>query len=130
VILLDYILDTYAWIEYFLGTKSGSVVKRLITSNFTLITLESSISEIYLWCLREEKDFNKVLNIIKTHSHIGPITLTNWIEAAKIREQQRKTMKDFGLMDAIILAKQREFNAKVVTGDPHFKNQKDVMFLE
>ena len=130
MILLDYILDTYAWIEYFLGTKSGSVVKQLITSNFTLITLESSISEIYLWCLREEKDFNKVLNIIKTHSHIEPITLTNWIEAAKIREQQRKTMKDFGLMDAIILAKQQGFNAKVVTGDPHFKNQKDVMFLE
>jgi len=70
---LDYLLDTYAWIEYFLGTKKGAIVKKLISNNSSLITLDSSISEIYLWCLREEKDFNKVLSIIKTYSHISEI---------------------------------------------------------
>ena len=126
---LDYLLDTYAWIEYFLGTKKGAIVKKLISNNSSLITLDSSISEIYLWCLREEKDFNKVLSIIKTYSRIEPIILIHWIEAAKIREQKRKTMKDFGLIDALILAKQQELNAKIITGDPHFRNLKDVEFL-
>ena len=130
MIALDYILDTHAWIEYFLGTKKGSLIKKTLEGNSTIITLESNISEIYLWCLREEKDFSKVLSIIKTHSHIEPIILNNWVEAAKIREQKRKSMKDFGLMDALLLAKQQELNAKIVTGDPHFKHQKDIEFLE
>ena len=130
MIALDHILDTHAWIEYVLGTKKGIVVKKLIENDASLITLESSISEICLWCLREEKDFSRVLSIIKTYSHIEAITLTSWVEAAKIREQKRKTIKDFGLMDALLLAKQQELNAKIVTGDPHFKHQKDIEFLE
>lgn len=128
---MKYILDTYAWIEYFIGSKKGITVKHIIedTQN-SIVTLESCIAEIYLWCLREEKDFDSSFKIIKNCSSIIQINLANWIEAAKIRHENRKKIGNFGIMDAVILAKQKEIEFKIVTGDKHFKNLKNVVFLE
>lgn len=128
---MGYIIDTYAWIEYFTGSKKGVVVKNIIenTQN-NVVTLESCIAEIYLWCLREEKDFDSSFKLIKNLSPIVQINLSNWIWAAKIRHENRKKIVNFGIMDAIILAKQKEVRFKVITGDKHFKNLKNVVFLE
>jgi len=127
---MRYILDTYAWIEYFRGSAQGKKVKRIIeNSRHTLITLESSVGELLLWCLKEDEEFKKLFTVVRNHSDIEPIYIDTWISAARIREEQRKNMKDFGLMDALILAKQKEIVGKIVTGDPHFKELKNVKFL-
>ena len=42
----------------------------------------------------------------------------------------RKTLKDFGLADAYVLAAARRLNAKVLTGDLHFKNIKDAVMIK
>ena len=130
MIKLHYILDTYAWIEYFIGSKKGAIVKTLIDAKKnTFSTLENCIAELKLWCLAENENFQKLFSIVKINSSIEPITLNNWIEAANIRHEKRKQMKDFGLMDALILAKQDEIKGKIVTGDKHFKNMKNVEFI-
>ena len=41
----------------------------------------------------------------------------------------KKKIRDFGLIDAIILTTARKLKAKVVTGDPHFKKFKEVVFI-
>jgi UTP-glucose-1-phosphate uridylyltransferase len=41
----------------------------------------------------------------------------NWIDAAKEKHIQRARQKDFGLIDAVILVKQKVKNATVVSGD-------------
>ena len=127
---LHYILDTYAWIEYFIGSEKGLKVKRIVENDKnTLSTPESCICEIKLWCLIHKEDFKKLFNVVKIGSFIEPINSTNWVDATDIRQEKRKTMKDFGLMDSIILAKQKEISGKIVSGDPHFKNQKEVEFI-
>mgnify|MGYP001563981711 CR=1 FL=1 len=128
---MNYIFDTYAWIEYFLGSKKGIIVKNILeNSKNTIITLDSCIAEIYLWCLREEKDFEFSFKLIKSCSSLEKIDLSSWIEAAKIRHENRKKISRFGIMDAIILAKQKETGCTILTGDKHFKDLKNVIFLE
>ncbi len=130
MIKLHYILDTYAWIEYFIGSRKGIIVKKILENNQNTFTiLENCIAELCGWCLKERVDFGKSLSTVRSCSSIEPVNFNNWIQAARIKWEKRKRVKDFGLMDAIILAKQKELKCKIITGDRHFKNQKDVVFL-
>ena len=124
---MRYILDTYAWVEYFRGSEKGKTVSRIMGNS--LFTPENCIAELRIWCLEERIDFEEILEIIRKCSSIEPINLNNWKEAASIRQEQRKTQSNFGLMDAIILAKQKEIKGRIVTGDRHFQNLKDVLLI-
>ena len=46
-----------------------------------------------------------------------------------LHTEMRKTEKDFGLADAYVLATARKLKAKILTGDPHFKNVKDAILM-
>lgn len=123
------IVDTWAWAEYFKGTKKGDSLNLLIKKNSKLITLESCLAELKCFALREDLDFDEMYTLVRNNSYILAITRDIWLIAAKIRELLRKTMPDFGLMDALIVAKQKELNCKVITGDSHFKKLKNIIYL-
>ncbi len=125
-----YIIDTYAWIEYFVGSKKGEILKKLfLDEKNKFFIVECCLAEIKGWCLRETKDFDKLFKIVKANSNILTITEYNWIDAAEEKFEQRKTQKTFGLIDAMILTKQKELNCKVISGDKHFKSLNNVLFM-
>jgi len=124
-------MDSYAWIEYLIGSIKGETVRKLIFSEKNeFLTIECCLAEIKGWCLREGHDFNKFYQIIKANSQIVSINEHDWIESANERFTQRKKQKDFGLIDSIILTKQKELNCNLITGDKHFKSMNKVVFLE
>ena len=51
------------------------------------------------------------------------------IQAGLLHAEMRKRIKDFGLVDSFILLAARELNAKILTGDPHFKNMKEAIMI-
>ena len=125
-----YIIDTFAWIEYFNGSDNGLLLKKLLSNiNNKLITLECCMSELFGYCLRNNLDFDKVQSIVKRDSVILPVLIDQWLNAARIRFETRKKINNFGLIDSILLAKQSELKCLIVTGDPHFKGMKNVVFL-
>ena len=127
----SFIMDTYGWIEYFRGTKQGLTVKKIVDEKKNkIITIDSSLAEIKLHCLRTGYDFNYAMNLIKANSIIFPVMIDTWLRASAIKFEMMKKRQDFGLMDAILLAKQYEIGSKLVTGDPHFKGLKNIIFLE
>ncbi len=126
-----YIIDSYAWIEYFIGSEKGKVLKKLfLDKKNKFLTVECCLAEIMGWSLVNNQDFDQLFKIIRANSNIIQITKYDWIEAAKERFEQRKTQKDFGLIDAVILKKQKELNCRVISGDKHFKNLKNVVFIK
>ena len=128
--LFFYILDTYAWIEYLIGSKKGEIVRRLFQNQENqFLSLECSLSELKGWTLRENKDFTELYSIVKANSHIEAVHLQDWLAAAEIKSEMRKTMKDFGLIDALLIAKQKRYNCKIVSGDPHFENLQNVVYI-
>lgn len=125
-----YIIDSYAWIEYFIGSKKGEILKKLFSEvKNKFLTVECCLVEIKEWCLRENKDFDKLFSIVKSNSSILHIMEYDWIDAAKEKFEQRKMEKTFGLIDAVILTKQKELNCKIISGDKHFKSLNNVIFM-
>jgi predicted nucleic acid-binding protein len=126
-----YIIDSYAWIEYFIGSDKGTVVRNLFfESNNKFYTVICCLAEVQEWALRNNKDFDDLFKVIRASSSILDITEDNWISAAKEKFEQRKMQKDFGLIDSLILIKQKELSCGVISGDSHFKRLPNVCFLK
>ena len=127
---MHFIIDSYAWIEYFIASPKGEVLKKLfLDEKNQFLTVECCLAEIKGWSLNSKLDFEPLFKIIRANSRIIPVTEHNWIEAAQKRFELRKTQRDFGLIDAVILVKQRDYNCTIISGDKHFKELKNVIFL-
>ena len=125
-----YVIDTYAWVEYFIGSDKGKTVRKLLEGgNNTIITPECVLAELKGWALRQDIDFEELYQIVRKLSDIQCLTTSDWLNAASIRNEMRQTMKDFGMIDALIVAQQERFGCKVVSGDPHFKDRENTVFL-
>ena len=125
-----YIVDTYAWVEYLIGSKQGKILDNLLKNKqHKFITMECCIAELVGWTLKNNEDSNKVLDIIKHNSIILPVLTDHWKKAAILRHEFRKKISDFGLIDSILVAKQQELKCKVISGDKHFKTLKDVVYI-
>lgn len=124
----DYVFDTFAWIEYFQASKKGEVVKELLENN-KIATSILSIAELADSYLRAGEELGERYDFIIANSTIINLTPELCIAGAKVKKEMRKTEKDFGLIDGIIFAIANELDAKLVSGDSHFKNSKDVILL-
>jgi predicted nucleic acid-binding protein len=123
-------VDTYAWIEYLKGTSQGALLKKVIDQKVhKLVTMECSLAELQGFCLRDSIRFDTVHKIVQANSVVLPVLRNIWLDAAHVRYETRKKVKHFGMLDAVLVAKQRELKCKIITGDPHFKNLKDVVYL-
>ena len=128
--MVTFIIDSHAWIEYFIGSKRGKVLRLLFEDEHnTFMTVECCLAEIKGWCLKHNQSFNELFTIIRANSKIISVVEKDWIDAADEKCKQRITQKNFGLIDAVILVKQKFYNCKIVSGDHHFQNLKNVVFI-
>ncbi len=124
------VVDTYAWIEYFGGTKVGERVKEFLAGSEYIYTPAIVLAEIARKYIREGvgvQNTSRRLEIIKELSTIVTIdhkialksgeAYMELLEHAK--KLKLKTKPSLG--DAIVLATAQSLNAKVITGDQHFK---------
>jgi len=123
------LLDSFAWMEYFMGTYKGEKVKRFVEDNLQLYTSPIVIAEIYSKSLRTDGNAQERTDFIMKRCAIVAIDEKIAIEAAKIHAENKVKTPDFGLADAIILASARSRSMKVLTGDPHFKNFNGAVML-
>ncbi|RJQ22783.1 type II toxin-antitoxin system VapC family toxin [Candidatus Woesearchaeota archaeon] len=125
-----YVIDTHAWIEFLFATEKGQKVNEIITGvQNRCMTAECTLGELKSWALRNARDFERILAAVESQSEIVPIERDDWLSAAELRHEMRKTRKDFGLIDAVILAKQKEHAGMLVSGDSDFKGLPNVLFL-
>ena len=124
------IVDTSAWLEYFRGSPKAAKLRVLILEGLTkLITLDCCLAELKAVALRDGLDFAGMFRVIKADSIILPILQENWLLAAGIRHEMRKKQPTFGMIDALILARQKTLKAHLMTMDSHFKGLKNVILV-
>ena len=127
---MRYIIDSHAWIEYFLGSGRGNEVKKIIEYNKNdIFTSIITIAEVISVTKRENRDAEEKYNDIINLSKIYFISLEFAKEAGILHAEIRKKIKDFGLADAFVLLTARKLNAKILTGDPHFKGFKEAVLI-
>jgi len=121
---LRYVVDSFAWLEYFMGTDAGKKVKAIIDSEADeKLTPSICLAEIYAKVLRTEGQEKAELRraFIKSRSALIALTEELAVEAARVDVIMKKRTTSWGLADSIVLSTARKRNGKVVTGDPHFR---------
>lgn len=113
------IFDTYAWIEYFEGSKKGEIVKKYLEREEILTPL-IVLLELSYKADKEKWDFKKLLNFIKIKSEIVGINEEFVLSFGKTYNKMKKKIKGIGFADVIILNTTRLYDAKILTGDKHF----------
>ncbi len=130
---MRYVIDSYAWLEYFMGTAAGEKVKEIIDSAADeKLTPTICIAEIYAKVLRVEglEKAETQRRFIKSRSALIPLTEEIAIEAAKIDVEMKRKIPGWGLADSIVLSTARRKKAKILTGDEHFLNLPETKFIK
>ena len=122
------LLDTYAWIEYFKGSAKGKKVQNFL-KNEEILTPSIALVELSCKAFKEDWDFVKCLEFIKTKSLIVDLNEEIIINIGKVYCEMRKEKPHFSLPDSIILCSAIIEKAKILTGDKHFKGLNEVEFL-
>ncbi len=131
------VIDTYAWVEIFIGSENGEKVKEILQKAEETYTPDVVIAEIARKYLREgigEHEIRERLTTIEESSEITSINKDIAIESARCyfelaeRAKTRK-LKAPSLFDAIVLATARTLDAKLVTGDEHFRGIDGILWV-
>ena len=120
-------IDSWAWIEFFLGSGAGKVVSGHIDSDQDLIISAINLAEVYRWILHY---YDESIAEEKKCAMLDRCTMINVdgniaVEAARIRN----TLK-WGLGDSIVYATAKRVGAKVLTGDSDFLGMEGVLFID
>lgn len=127
---MKYVIDSWAWVEYLDGTENGLKVKKILTEENEIFTLILSLAEIISRAKRKEKDIKSIEDAILVNSKIINMNVEIAKDAGLLHAEMRKTIKDFGLIDAFVLKAARELKAKIITGDKHFRNIKEAILIK
>ncbi len=128
---MNVVIDTYAWIEYFEGSKRGEKVQEILeNSKIDAYTSTITILELTYHYLKKNFPFDEDKKIILSLSKISNINVENAEQAGELHFNIKKERKHFSMADTIILQLAKEINGKVVTGDEDFRGLKEVIMIK
>ena len=129
---MRYVMDSYAWLAYFMGTVEGEKAKTIIDSQQEKITPTICLAEVYAKTLKVEgaELAEKQRTFIKEKSALAPLDEPVAIEAAKTQIRMKKEIDGWGLADSIVYATGIVKKSEVVTGDEHFKKLRGIYFIK
>ena len=126
-----YIVDAWAWIEYFRGTEYGAKLNDILEDPTTdIYTCAITVAEIISKTSRENRDVEAAYDMLLSNSQIIKLDEKISKQAGLIHFKMRQTSKDFGIADAFILAAANKLEAKIITGDPHFKGLENAIMIK
>ena len=121
------LIDSWAWIEFFQGSRAGSFVMGYLDGDSDLIISTVNLAEVYCWILRyyDESTAEKKREAMKERCTLIDVDEEIAVQAARIRNQFK-----WGLGNSIVCATARREAARVLTGDQDYRGQDDVIFLD
>lgn len=119
------LLDSWAWMEYFFGSKKGEPVRRIVEDpDEAIVVAKVNVFEVYHKLLKER---GKESAERFTHFMLGRCILDDLdVDTIKLASEEKKTF-GLGMADAIILATAVKHGAHLYTGDRDFERTKDVV---
>ncbi|MGD0804584.1 MAG: PIN domain-containing protein [Candidatus Bathyarchaeia archaeon] len=121
--------DAYAWVEYLDGTKRGEKLRDLLEGGAEIYTSAVTVAEVVSRAARTKRGPETARAIIGGNSTVVEADEQLSYDAGMMHAEVRQTIRDFGLADAYVLATARKLGARVLTGDPHFKDIGDAIMI-
>lgn len=125
----EYVIDSYAWVEYFRGSKAGGAVRPYVEGD-RAATSAITLAELREKYIREGwPSFDTDSGFMAARTLVVPIDREIAILAGELNHARKKVVRDWGMADSLVLATARKGSAKVVTGDNHFKGLQDAIVV-
>ncbi len=128
-------IDTYAWVEYLLGSRVGQAARKYIEGSGA-ITPSVVLAELKKWYLKElesgrrtEREMRAHLSFVESRTRVVPLDAQLAMKAGETDFLMKKRIKGWPIVDSIVYATATAQASKVVTGDPHFKQLEEVVYL-
>ncbi len=116
-----FVVDTFAWIEYFKGSEPGRKARDYVEGE-EIATPSVVMAEFTDKYVREKLSPTENLTFIKNRSIIADLDYQIAELAGRLTAQRKARVKGWGLVDSIVLSTARVRKMKVVTGDEHFRD--------
>jgi len=134
---LKIVVDSYAWIELFVGSDKGRIVKDRLGKAEEVYTPDIVLAEIARKYHRENIGIPTIearLQTISEASLVIPIDKVVAVKGAELdfelkRKAREGGLKEPSLFDALILAFSKVVGASLMTGDEHFRGMSDVIWI-
>lgn len=131
------VVDSWAWVEILKLSDAGKVAKDELEQADDAFTPSVVLAELARKYLREGTDEATVSGWLRGISEATEpygIDVRLAVESAKAAAEltakaKREGLESPGLGDALVLATARETQAKVLTGDRHFKGLPEAIWL-
>jgi len=123
------VADAYAWVEYLDGTRRGEKLRDLLGAGAEIYTSAVTLAEVVSKAARTGRDHETANRVIRGNSTIVDADEPLSYETGILHAEMRRTIRDFGLSDAYVLATARKLDAKILTGDPHFRDTGHAIML-
>ena len=126
-----YVVDAWAWIEYFRGSEYGTKVNDVLEDSTTEVyTCAITVAEVISKTAREGRDADAAYDMLLSNSQVIKIDEEFSKDAGLSHFKMRQTRKDFGTANAFVLAAANRLEAKIITSDPHFKGLKNAVLIK
>ncbi len=116
-----FVIDSFAWFEYFSGSEAGKRAADHIEERRTLTPtiVVAELSEKYM---RAGADFKEKLKFISFRSTLIPLDERIAEYAGRLSVERKRKIERWGIVDSIILATARLNECRIITGDEHFRD--------
>jgi predicted nucleic acid-binding protein len=132
------VIDSYAWIEHFLGSEKGKKVDNTLIDADEVYTPDTVLAEVARKYVRDAvdnqvtqerlKEMTEASNIICIDANIAQFAARSYMQLDD--EAKKSNLNRPSLFDALVAAVGKSLDAKVLTGDKHFKNLPETIWLE
>jgi len=126
------IFDAYAWCEYALDGPHAELIGKKLSSARQALTPASVLGELKESMLRHHVKTSKISSIllyVKNRSFIVNIDAEIAEKAGDINFKNKKKIQGWGMLDSLVYSATLLKKGRVITGDPHFKNLPEVIYI-
>jgi len=126
------IFDSYAWVEYALGTEKAEKVAEYLDGEDEVYTPASVLAELKEAMFRQRIDEDAMTDIvtyIRSRSVVISIDAGLAELAGAVNLKNKKKIEGWGMLDSFVYAAAVAKSGRVLTGDPHFKGLPNVVLL-
>ena len=110
------ILDTSAWIEFFLKTGEGERVKTILETKECYTSIVS-IGEISQWALKQNLNGQSFISVLNECSKIIHLNSEIAFYAGELNYHRKKAGIKWGMIDSLIVATAHFYDLPVLTKD-------------
>ncbi|MBS7653186.1 MAG: PIN domain-containing protein [Candidatus Bathyarchaeia archaeon] len=126
------VFDAYAWCEYVVDGPHAETVAQALQSAYQALTPASALAEVREALERHQVEpsvIKDIMEFIRARSQVVNIDVDVAEKAGEVNFQMKKRAKGWGMLDSFVYAVALLKKGWVLTGDTHFRDLANVIYI-